>query len=43
MVLGKFPVSGRPTNLDNQLWQLCTARTAWSDSVIRSALVRFGN
>ena len=27
----------------NQLWQLCTARKAWSDLVIRSALVRFGN
>ena len=26
----------------NQLLQICTARTAWSDSVIRSASVRFG-
>ena len=33
----------------NQLWQLCTARTAWSDSVKQAQLpnrteaVRFGN
>ena len=26
-----------------QLLQLCTARTAWSDSVTRSASVRLGN
>ena len=27
----------------NQLLQICTARTTFSDSVIRSTLVRFGN
>ena len=27
---------------EEQLLQLCTARTAWSDSAIRSALIRFG-
>ena len=27
----------------NQLLHLCTVRTAWSDSVIMSASVRFGN
>ena len=32
MVLGKLPVPGRPTNVNNQLLQLCTALTAWSDS-----------
>ena len=31
--------AGRNKN-DNQLLQLCKARTAWSDSMIRSASVR---
>ena len=30
-------------NCINQLLQLSTARTAWSDSVIRSVSVEFGN
>ena len=37
-ILMKSPKIG-----ENQLLQLCTDRTAWSDSVTRSASVRFGN
>ena len=31
-MLGKLSVPGCPTDLDNQLLQLCTAHTAWSES-----------
>ena len=34
-MLGKLLVPGRPTYLDNQHLQLCMARTALSDSVIK--------